>query len=225
VNGTSGRGGPNSDGLRRIFLQNFLIADGKVRPRTGEEGLPPAALRIISPCDLQARFAMRGDTRWAGYLIHVTGTCDEDTVNLVTDVATTVCAVKDHEALAVIHARLARRALLPAGHLADGGYITLGHLHAAAGQQITMAGPPGHNSSWQARGNTERQHAVAAALAPVRAEGLEPRAEDLALFAEVAAGRLAADGLRERVLSATAGKPCGRRPVPGSGQRGRRATC
>jgi hypothetical protein len=97
---------------------------------------------------------MRGDTRWAGYLIHVTGTCDQDTVHLVTDVATTVPAVKDHEALALIHARLARRALLPAGHLADGGYITPGHLHAAAGQQITMAGPPGHDSSWQARGNT-----------------------------------------------------------------------
>ena len=42
----------------------------------------------------------------------------------------------------------------------------------------------------------ERQHAVAAALASVRAEGLEPSAEDLALFAEVAAGRLAADELR-----------------------------
>jgi hypothetical protein len=86
---------------------------------------------------------MRGDTRWAGYLIHVTETCDEDTVNLVTDVATTVSAVKDHEALALIHARLARRALLPAEHLADGGYITLSHLHAAAGQQITMVGPLG----------------------------------------------------------------------------------
>jgi hypothetical protein len=47
----------------------------------------------------------------------------------------------------------------------------------------------------------ERQHAVAAALASVRAEGLEPGAEDLVLFAEVAAGRLSADELRERVLS------------------------
>lgn len=147
-------GGPERDGLRRIFLQNFLIADGKVRPRTEQDGLPPASLRIISPYDLQARFAMRGDTRWAGYLIHVTETCDQDTVNLVTDVATTVSTVKDHEALALIHARLARRGLLPAGHLADGGYLTLGHLHAAAGQQITMTGPLGHDSSWQARRNT-----------------------------------------------------------------------
>jgi len=48
---------------------------------------------------------------------------------------------------------------------------------------------------------SERQHAVAAALASVRAEGLEPGAEDLALFAEVAAGRLSTDELRARVLS------------------------
>lgn len=47
----------------------------------------------------------------------------------------------------------------------------------------------------------EQQHAVAAALASVRAEGLEPSAEDLALFAEVAAGRVSTDELRERVLS------------------------
>lgn len=46
-----------------------------------------------------------------------------------------------------------------------------------------------------------RQHVVAVALASVRAEGLEPSVGDLALFAEVAAGRLSTDGLRERVLS------------------------
>jgi PHD/YefM family antitoxin component YafN of YafNO toxin-antitoxin module len=47
----------------------------------------------------------------------------------------------------------------------------------------------------------ERQRAVAAALASVRAEGLEPGAADLTLFAEMAAGRLTTDELRERVLS------------------------
>jgi Antitoxin VbhA len=41
---------------------------------------------------------------------------------------------------------------------------------------------------------------LAAALASARAEGLEPSAEDPALFAEVAAGRLSTDELRERVL-------------------------
>lgn len=46
----------------------------------------------------------------------------------------------------------------------------------------------------------ERQHAVAAALASVRAEGLEPSREDLALFVAVATGELSTDELRDRVL-------------------------
>lgn len=46
-----------------------------------------------------------------------------------------------------------------------------------------------------------RQHAVAAALASVRAEGLEPGADDLALFVLVAAGELTTDELRARILS------------------------
>jgi PHD/YefM family antitoxin component YafN of YafNO toxin-antitoxin module len=46
----------------------------------------------------------------------------------------------------------------------------------------------------------DRQRAVAAALASVRAEGLEPSAEDLELFVSVAAGTLSTDELRERVL-------------------------
>ena len=48
---------------------------------------------------------------------------------------------------------------------------------------------------------SERQHAVAAALASVRAEGLEPSPEDLALFVAVAAGELSTGELRDRVLS------------------------
>jgi hypothetical protein len=47
----------------------------------------------------------------------------------------------------------------------------------------------------------ERQRAVAAALASVRAEGLEPSAADLTLFVEVAAGQLTTDELRDRILS------------------------
>src|ERR1700728_3368932 len=47
---------------------------------------------------------------------------------------------------------------------------------------------------------SERQHAVAAALASVRAEGLEPSADDLALFVDVAAGQMTTDELRDRIL-------------------------
>jgi hypothetical protein len=48
---------------------------------------------------------------------------------------------------------------------------------------------------------SERQHAVAAALASVRAEGLDPGPDDLALFAAVAAGEMTTDELREQVLA------------------------
>jgi PHD/YefM family antitoxin component YafN of YafNO toxin-antitoxin module len=47
----------------------------------------------------------------------------------------------------------------------------------------------------------DRQRAVAAALASVRAEGLEPSPEDLQLFTAVAGGELSTDELRDRVLS------------------------
>jgi len=47
---------------------------------------------------------------------------------------------------------------------------------------------------------SERQHAVAAALASVRAEGLKPSADDMQLFVAVAAGTLSTDELRARVL-------------------------
>lgn len=47
----------------------------------------------------------------------------------------------------------------------------------------------------------DRQHSVAAALASVRAEGLEPSPDDLQLFTAVAAGELSTDELRNRVLA------------------------
>jgi len=68
-------------------------------------------------------------------------------------VATTGSTVKDSDALEAIHARLAKRGLLPGEHLADGGYVTVNHLHAAAEQQVTLIGPIGNNSSWQHRAN------------------------------------------------------------------------
>jgi PHD/YefM family antitoxin component YafN of YafNO toxin-antitoxin module len=47
---------------------------------------------------------------------------------------------------------------------------------------------------------SERQHAVAAALASVRADGLEPSEQDLDLFVAVAAGEMSTDELRNRIL-------------------------
>jgi hypothetical protein len=85
------RHGPHAETLRQIVVQNFVVdARGELRPRAEKDGQPKAALRIVSPCDCQARRAIRGNTRWNGHLVHVTQTREsDDRANLITDVATT----------------------------------------------------------------------------------------------------------------------------------------
>src|SRR5690349_2673447 len=137
------------------MVQNYYRdASGRLRWRDddSDSGLPPSAIRIVSPCDLAARYARRGQvTRWTGYLAHVTETCSEDGPNVITDVATMPATSAGTLALAGIHARLEHRGLLPAEHLADGGYTSLVHMERAGREhQVTLTGP--------LPGNPTRQH-------------------------------------------------------------------
>jgi len=74
--------GPRAEGLRQILVQNcHWDPAGRLRWRddVGDAGLPPSALRIVSPYDTTARYSRRGQvTRWSGYLAQVTETCDDD---------------------------------------------------------------------------------------------------------------------------------------------------
>ncbi|THA33508.1 transposase [Streptomyces sp. A1547] len=148
--------GPRTEALRQIMVQNFLIdTRGNLRPRTDKDGQPRGALRIVSPYDLQARRAIRGDTRWSGYLVHVTETCDaDDSVNLITDMATTA-PTRDSQALPGIHTRLRARRLLPAEHLVDGGYTSAALLdRSARDHQLQLVGPVKASGSWQEKQQT-----------------------------------------------------------------------
>ncbi|WP_275561333.1 transposase [Streptomyces sp. 5-6(2022)] len=81
-------------------------------------------------------------------------TCAFGSVNVITDVATTSAATNDGQALPGIHTRLARRGLLPAEHLVDGGYTSLVHLERAEREhQITVSGPLPGNPTRQHRRN------------------------------------------------------------------------
>ena len=147
--------GPQVEALRQVLVQNYYWdASGRLRWRDdeGDSGLPPSAARIVSPYDLAARYARRGQvTRWTGYLAHVTETCSDDGPNVITDVATMPATSADTAALAGIHARLEHRGLLPAEHLADGGYTSLVHMERAGREhQVTLTGP--------LPGNPTRQH-------------------------------------------------------------------
>jgi hypothetical protein len=136
-------------------VQNYLIDErGRIRWRTPEDGgLPPSGTAIVSPYDLQARYSRRGHaTRWTGYLTHITETCDDGGINVITDVATTEATGSDSHALPQIHHRLTRRRLLPAEHLIDGGYTTLVHqAHAAREHQVDLVGPARANPTRQQR--------------------------------------------------------------------------
>ena len=52
----------------------------RVRQRTEKE-LPPGAARIASPYDPDARVGIKRSTRWDGYKLHLTETCDADGAN------------------------------------------------------------------------------------------------------------------------------------------------
>ena len=77
-------------------------------------GRPPSAAHIVSPCDLAARYARRGQvTRWTGYLVHVTETCSGDGPNVITDVATMPATSDDK--LTAIAVSIEHLSLLPPG--------------------------------------------------------------------------------------------------------------
>ncbi|MGW9032023.1 transposase [Streptomyces sp. NPDC055722] len=81
--------------------------------------------------------------------MHLTETCDEGSVNVITDVATTV-PTGDSVALPGIHTRLGRRRLLPAEHLVDSGYTSVVlHDIAARTHRVTMVGPVKTDNSRQ----------------------------------------------------------------------------
>jgi hypothetical protein len=110
--------GPLVEALRQILVQDYhWDCAGRLRWRGDEAdaGLPPSVARIVSPCDLAARYSRRGQVaRWTGYLAHVTETCPGDGPNVVTDVPTMPVTSDGRQALAGIHFRLERRGLLPA---------------------------------------------------------------------------------------------------------------
>ncbi len=149
--------GPQAEALRQIVVQNYYRdATGRLRWRTAEDGgLPPSASAVVSPYDTTARYVRHGHIiRWKGYAAHLTETCAADSVNVITDVATTSAATNDGQALPGIHTRLARRGLLPAEHLVDGGYTSLVHLERAAREhQVTVTGPLPGNPTSQHRKN------------------------------------------------------------------------
>jgi transposase len=139
--------------LRQVWIQQFYAPDavGQVQWRTAED-LPPASQLISTPYDVDARYSKKRETEWTGYKVHLTEAYDDDTPNLITDVTTTAATTTDYESLPQIQAKLAARAMLPAEHIVDSGYITAEHLVTSQTEHaIELVGPVNSEQSWQAR--------------------------------------------------------------------------
>ncbi|MFV2096475.1 IS1182 family transposase, partial [Micromonospora sp. LOL_014] len=157
--------------LRLIWIQQFYRdtdnAGQEVRRREHApdgDGVPPGRDRVISPYDLDARYSIKRDTGWGGYKVHFTETRDPPTgttgretgrgehPNLITNVATTTATVPDSAMTAIIHQRLADKALTPAEHLVDSGYPSAEIIVTAARRHgITLISPMLIDPSAQAR--------------------------------------------------------------------------
>ena len=80
---------PAVEVLRRVWLTQFYLDDGRVRWRTAAD-LAPAGQRINSPYDAEATFGNKRSMTWTGYKVHVSETCEPDQVHLITHVETTL---------------------------------------------------------------------------------------------------------------------------------------
>jgi transposase len=142
---------PAIEVLRRVWIQQYDAPASEVRWRTAED-LPPHALLICSPYDVEARYATKRETHWTGYKVHVTETCDEERPHLITNVETTPATTTDVEVTPVIHTHLAAQGLLPREHLLDTGSIDADHLVTSRlTHTVELVGPVLPDTRWQAR--------------------------------------------------------------------------
>ncbi len=128
---------PALEALRRIWLQQYYRCTvpglEALRWRAGDEQ-PPAAVRIASPYDLEARYSSKRETHWVGYKVHLTETCDPDQPDLITQIITTPATTPDGVmGLAIVH-DLAARDLLPGTHVLDSGSVDADFLVTAQRQ-------------------------------------------------------------------------------------------
>jgi transposase len=143
---------PALEALRQIWLQQYYRCTvpglEDLRWRTAEEQ-PPAALRITSPYELEARYCTKRDTQWVGYKLHLTETCEPEHPDLITQVLTTPSTTPDCTMGPPIVEDLAARDLLPGTHLLDSGYVDADFLVTVQQHQIDVVGPPFGSYSWQ----------------------------------------------------------------------------
>jgi transposase len=137
--------------LRRTWICQYAAEAGRLRWRKPRSFPPPGCARTL-PTRQQAHYGNKRSITWTGYKVHVTETCEDDEVHLITHVETTPAGMTDSELAAPIQQALANSALLPAEHLMDSGYVDADLLVTSQRDLgIEVIGPVRPDSSWQAQ--------------------------------------------------------------------------
>ena len=143
---------PAVETLRRVWVQNFIVVEGKAVWRDNDN-TPPAGSYIGSPYDTDARYKVKQATAWSGYKVYLSETCDDVSPNLITNVETTHAAVSDDDAVTeTVHSSLAERGVLPGTHIADTGFVN-SELFVVSKEDygIELIGPTRGDNHWQAK--------------------------------------------------------------------------
>ena len=106
---------------------------------------------IESPYDVEARYRLRSDVSWVGYMVHLSETCDDDQCHLITHVMTTDATVHEAQCTDEIHQNLVGKQLSPEEHFVDSAYVDAQILVHSQQQGIEVVGPTRLNPSWQTR--------------------------------------------------------------------------
>jgi transposase len=129
-------------------------SEGRVRLRNKDD-LPPNAERHDSPYDPQVRYSTKRDLHWIGYKVHLTETCEQEQVEVITHVETTYAPVADVEVLPAIHEALVAKGVPPGEHFVDTGYMDVQLLLAEQHTKgIRLVGPVRPDPRWQAQQQT-----------------------------------------------------------------------
>lgn len=155
------RSAPCIEVLRQIWVQQYYLDIAEVSTRVAlrsSDDLPPAKKRILSPYDLDARYARHNDKEWVGYRTHLTETCDSEApIHLITQVETVLAPTQDVEVTEQIHTDLTAQGLKPTEHFVDAAYVSANQLaQASQPDGIKVIGPVTklQDVSWQAREQT-----------------------------------------------------------------------
>ena len=143
---------PTVDILRQTWVHQYDTDEhGHLRWRQAQD-LPPAGMGMDSPYDPDVHFGNKRRITWTGYKVHVTETCDDATLHVMTHVETTEAAVTDVTMTEPIQQALSDKQVAPDKHIVDAGYVDATLLvQSPRDFHLALIGPVPTDSSWQAK--------------------------------------------------------------------------